>query len=319
MSPAIFDRDDYSQFFQLSQDLLTVVQRGGIVLRASDAWQSVLGYDPGQVAGKNVFSLVHPDDLEMAISAARVVEGGMQTARIEARMRTRSGDYRWMDWSVSPSPAGELMYCITRDITDLRRKRDGEEMLIEALQETTMALHNTANELDIIRAEAEYLATHDALTGLLSRRAWVADVGSHVPGSLALLDVDNFKRVNDAYGHPVGDAVLAGLANRLTEAIDGSSCRIGRLGGEEFGIAFEGSAEQSYALLRGALNVIARTSLHTAAGPLTMTMSAGITAWPDGEADAFARAYDTADRALYRAKHAGRNRAFLASYHQAAA
>ncbi|MGH2633166.1 MAG: GGDEF domain-containing response regulator, partial [Tepidiformaceae bacterium] len=76
------------------------------------------------------------------------------------------------------------------------------------------AMVQQALELDRMRCEAEYLATHDSLTGLLSRRAWFDLALTGRPRALAMFDIDNFTTINDRFGHPAGDEVLREVARR---------------------------------------------------------------------------------------------------------
>lgn len=162
------------------------------------------------------------------------------------------------------------------------------------------------------------LATRDPLTGLLNRRAMVEllareharSVRGHGPLSIALLDIDWFKRVNDTLGHGAGDSVLQRFATIIQSqlrTIDG----LARWGGEEFLLLMPGTglsdAQVVLDRLRGA---IARGNFDAIAPDLAITFSAGLVQLGTGEPpDA---AVDRADRALYQAKKAGRNRAEVA-------
>ncbi len=143
------------------------------------------------------------------------------------------------------------------------------------------------------------LATHDPLTGLLNRRGFedLAQAGR----TLLVLDADDFKVVNDTWGHAVGDDVLRQLARTVQDGLPPGSL-LARWGGEEFVLLVPGDLECGAALgetLRAAV----------AAAPLAgqrVTVSLGGTYWAVGEPfrDAFVRA----DRALYQAKRSGKNR-----------
>lgn len=166
-------------------------------------------------------------------------------------------------------------------------------------------------------AAAERAATHDVLTGLLNRRGMAtrlpalgaaAAAGGRELGVL-LVDVDHFKAINDTRGHDAGDAVLAALAEALSGAL-GADDLLVRLGGEEFAVvgSFEGvaAAEVSAELLRAQAGSTSRPGLPG------ITVSVGVATSPVAAgADASAvvsRLLSDADRALYAAKAAGRNR-----------
>jgi diguanylate cyclase (GGDEF)-like protein len=161
------------------------------------------------------------------------------------------------------------------------------------------------------------LATRDELTGLLNRRAFdqaLAEEEERVrrfQRSLAvvLLDIDHFKRINDGHGHAAGDGVLKEVSRRLAAGVR-SVDRLARYGGEEFAVLVpEADA-------RGACAVAERLVERVAAEPvmlpdgtaLRVTISAGC-AEGTGEGVRRERLVEAADRALYAAKAAGRNRA----------
>ncbi len=171
------------------------------------------------------------------------------------------------------------------------------------------------------REKQRQLAVRDALTGLYNRRAFnellVRAIGSEdrrQNGSLGLilLDIDHFKKLNDTYGHPAGDAALRSLARLLLQHLRKSD-QAARYGGEEFVVILPGADEersvQAAERLRDALEH--HRFVHEAAR-IPLSASLGVAVWPaDGrEADALLAA---ADRSLYAAKEGGRNRVVAAS------
>lgn len=150
-------------------------------------------------------------------------------------------------------------------------------------------------------------STIDTLTGLLNRGAFLEGVDDTATLIvLIIVDIDDFKHVNDSHGHWVGDQVLRAVAQRMQTSF-GAFGRVGRLGGEEFAVL--ASRENRSALLR-ALEVfrqsIAETPILTKTARVTVTISAGI-ATHDGN-HSFEHLFARADRALYAAKDRGRNR-----------
>jgi two-component system cell cycle response regulator len=172
-------------------------------------------------------------------------------------------------------------------------------------------------QMTTLYEDARRMATTDALTGLLNRRAFVEAVererarsDRHVfPMSLLLLDVDHFKRINDAHGHGCGDAVLQGVA-RVLESVARRSDFVGRWGGEEFVVALpqtgEAGARVAAERLRRALAAATHTGPQAESPSLQVTGSIGIASseapW---SIDALIGA---ADEAMYAAKSRGRNR-----------
>ncbi|NUN62156.1 MAG: GGDEF domain-containing protein [Burkholderiaceae bacterium] len=166
------------------------------------------------------------------------------------------------------------------------------------------------------QVELERLASYDGLTGLCNRSEFMrrADhellraIRHQYSTAFLLLDLDHFKRVNDHYGHPTGDAVLRHVAYLLSSGVRVSDV-VGRLGGEEFIVLLPHTDQE--AALQCAEKLRLRVQSHpleTAAGPLPITVSMGAVEVPPRSRADVAAAYAAIDRALYRAKSAGRNR-----------
>lgn len=161
-------------------------------------------------------------------------------------------------------------------------------------------------------------ANHDGITGLLNRRgfddalasAW--DAAWCQPLAVLLLDIDHFKAVNDTYGHATGDRVLARFADVLREHT-GPTEIVGRTGGEEFAVAMP--LRDGTEAARRALDIVDAVAAveHSCAGvPFRVTVSVGVAERLPRHGSSSALCRD-ADRALYAAKDAGRNRAVLAA------
>ncbi|WP_162875659.1 GGDEF domain-containing protein [Sphingomonas crusticola] len=152
--------------------------------------------------------------------------------------------------------------------------------------------------------------TTDELTGLLNRRAFLEEVDDSTFLALIIVDVDEFKHVNDRHGHWIGDQVLRATATMMARSL-GEFGRVGRLGGEEFALL---AYRDDRALLLRQLELfretIARTPILTDGVPVSITISAGV-ATRDGR-QTFQQLFVQADRALYEAKARGRNRIILA-------
>lgn len=153
------------------------------------------------------------------------------------------------------------------------------------------------------------LAATDMLTGLRNRRAFFSEAteaqANGTGGALLLLDADYFKRVNDSYGHTVGDICLSAIAQRIRQVVRAQDV-IGRLGGEEFAVFLPGADPQIARDLGERLceGVQLNTTHHGA--DLRLTLSAGATLVEAD--DNIERMVTLADTALYRAKDAGRSR-----------
>jgi len=129
-----------------------------------------------------------------------------------------------------------------------------------------------------------------------------------LPLSIVMTDIDYFKRVNDQYGHGVGDEVLKAFAAQLKRKIRYTGGDwVARYGGEEFLIFLANCPEdQAYKIAEKIRNHIAHTAIATSAGPLSITASFGVHTSHGQESD-IQQLLDKADKHLYRAKRAGRN------------
>ncbi|MBB3693943.1 diguanylate cyclase [Sphingomonas sp. BK580] len=189
--------------------------------------------------------------------------------------------------------------------------------MIERVQHAEAKLESTRRETEELRAaldEARGSARTDPLTELPNRRAFDEAFAALAPGTrvtIAMCDIDHFKRINDSFGHPVGDRVIRTVARTLA---DEGGCLVARYGGEEFAMLFEGvaPAEAAARIDRVRAHIgERRLRVRETGEPIgTVSFSAGVSEGPasEGRAALVARA----DAALYRAKEQGRARTMVA-------
>jgi diguanylate cyclase (GGDEF)-like protein len=172
------------------------------------------------------------------------------------------------------------------------------------------------HELESAHARLAELVNRDPLTDLHNRRHFenrlaIEFARAHrfgEPLALILLDVDHFKDVNDRFGHPAGDRVLVEVGNVL-RALSRRIDLAARIGGEEFALLLPNTgAPGAEALAERVIMRIREAHISSEATPVRVTVSAGVTAYPDCGAQTREQLVECADRALYRAKAAGRNR-----------
>lgn len=194
---------------------------------------------------------------------------------------------------------------LLRETRRLVRRSDRAELEMTQLNQ----------RLQDLAGELEYRATHDPLTSVLNRAAIIERVNRHFTHqglALIVLDIDHFKRVNDSFGHPVGDGVILGVV-RCLKAMVPATAHIGRVGGEEFTVLLpehdcDGAAEV-------AEDIRAAIEAHAFGLPdaSRITASFGVSWRPGG--GSFDDAYGLADEALYAAKRGGRNQVVRAAEH----
>ncbi len=188
--------------------------------------------------------------------------------------------------------------------------KDVREMLAVIANQVAISLEN-----GFLYRRMETMATTDGLTGLTNHRTFQTKFAEMLERAarhnhkvaLLLCDVDFFKKVNDGYGHPVGDEVLRRVARVLQEVprkIDIPA----RYGGEEFAVLLDNvDVAQAKAVAERIRIEISKVVVDTEKGPLSVTESVGVAAFPEDGRDR-ATLIERADLALYHAKHTGRNR-----------
>ncbi|MEV6349031.1 diguanylate cyclase [Actinoplanes sp. NPDC051851] len=278
-------REWFRALVQHTSDLTMVVDHGGVIRYASPAAERVLGTAPELLAGSSLDDRTHPDDLP-----AVVLLGNRLTANpgvgiaIQLRWRHADASYRWLDvicTDLFDNPSIRGVVLNARDATESR------------------ALH------DELRRQAD----HDSLTGLANRAllhrrfAEVTDADGRV--SVLLIDLDGFKQINDEHGHHAGDLVLTAVAERLTGLL-GVGETAARLGGDEFAVLLPGTTEEEAANLAGRIAVVLAEPMLIAGAWLTVGASVGVAGGGAGDGE---RVLREADAAMYRRKHARKQRA----------
>jgi diguanylate cyclase (GGDEF)-like protein len=167
--------------------------------------------------------------------------------------------------------------------------------------------------IDRLRGEVEALAVRDELTGLPNRRRLLEHIAAEEtrsrrngrPFALLMMDLDNFKSLNDSYGHGAGDAALRHFGSTVAAQIRKNDL-LARLGGDEFCIVLpETDATLAVALAAGITEVVRHCGFRWQGQPVPMTVSIGAAAWRAGSADGETLA--RADLALYSVKARGRD------------
>jgi diguanylate cyclase (GGDEF)-like protein/PAS domain S-box-containing protein len=211
----------------------------------------------------------------------------------------------------APDASPSAVVATFADITERRRQENLITEQMGQIKEHTAVLEAQKRELEVVNAELETLALRDGLTGLSNRRAFGQRLALEMnraarygmPLSLLLLDVDRFKDYNDTFGHVAGDDVLRTLSQVLF-AQGRETDFFARYGGEEFVVILPHTGSEGAQILAERLRLaISRTAW--TARPVTASIGAA-TLLPDMSAED--DLVSAADRALYAAKAAGRNR-----------
>lgn len=206
--------------------------------------------------------------------------------------------------------AGKLV--MLRDITHVK-KIEGD------LRETNKELLRKIEEIEALQQQLRQQAIHDPLTGLYNRRFLEETLGRELAQahrtqeamSLAMIDIDRFKSVNDTYGHSVGDLFLIALGDMLEHKIRAGDVAC-RFGGEEFIVVMPGAPlEVAAKRINEFRQAFGALKIDVAGQSISATFSAGVAGFPLHGTDEKTIIAE-ADRALYAAKEAGRNRVIVA-------
>ena len=282
-------RDNEERYRLLFERNLAGVFRStldGHILEVNDALARVFGYEREELLEQSSYALYFGAE-ERHRLMARLREQ-RTLSNVEVRMRRRDGSPVWVleNMTLMETPDGGIIEGTIIDITERK-----------AAQE-----------------QVEYQAYHDVLTGLPNRLLFRDRIGvalAHARRSrravaVMFLDLDQFKLVNDTLGHTVGDGLLQAAAERLVRCVRADDT-VARMGGDEFTILLSELADTRAAA------TVAQKVLDTISQPidvdgheLFVTTSIGISIFPDDGMDA-ETLLKNADRAMYRAKEAGRN------------
>jgi diguanylate cyclase (GGDEF)-like protein/PAS domain S-box-containing protein len=278
----------YRRLAEHATDVIASVDRRGICRYCSPATRALLGYEPSELVGRQVWDLIDADDQQLLWLQFRRLLRFAEPATVAFRIRHAQGHSLWFETSLQPivDPANgrvREVICVSRDIST----RQAYQMQIERL------------------------AFFDSLTGLANRRRLQISAdqalaeAAQTGGALGLLylDLDRFKYVNDTLGHDAGDELLVQVAARLranTRADD----TVARLGGDEFMVLLPGrNREQAAQVAQRILEQIERP-FSLRGRVIHLGVSIGIAGYPEDGAtvDDLMR---YADIAMYRAKDDG--------------
>jgi len=282
--PVSGDSELLDAVLDAAASLIVVVDAQGKLVRWNRACEALLGYTAAELEGPDaILDLIPAGERSMAENAMRALRAGRSPVPAEFHWRTRDGDLRLIDWSTTAltGPDGEVTYMVGTGI-DVTDARQGEA------------------ERAAAEARLRHMAEHDALTGLFNRRRLEQELDRHIAhgrrygmdGALLLLDLDDFKRVNDEFGHRAGDRVLTAVAVVLNHRLRESDI-VARFGGDEFAVLMPVGGLAEATDLAELLGAAIRSDVPTPAGPLSA--SVGIALFRD---------LSTADEVLSRADDA---------------
>ncbi len=280
--------DELERFFSVNLDLLCIADTDGNFIKTNNAWGDILGYSTQELTQRKFLEFIHPDDLDATFQTMSKLEKQEQVINFVNRYRSKDGSYHYIEWR--SHPYGKLVYAAARDITE----RVEYEKKIKDIS-IRDPLTNIFNR--------RYM--FERLEGIISEYSRDGKVFS-----VSILDIDFFKKINDEYGHLVGDFILkefTGLISRNLRPYD----LFGRYGGEEFiVVSLNSLRENTKAAIERILFAVREKVFTYNDIKIKFTFSAGISDSLEYERKKLSSEIiiETADDRLYKAKESGRNR-----------
>jgi diguanylate cyclase len=278
-APAAEKSAAIKRLFELAGDLLATIDCEGRFTALNPAWERTLGFSRDELLGTRAVDLLHPDDLETTLGlndpgSDRVPD----VVEFENRYRCKDGGFRWLQWNARLVDG--TWYTVARDVTDNRRLK------VQAARDPLTGLANRATAIQRLEWAVRRLERHPGLVGVL------------------FIDLDDFKVINDARGHEVGDRFLCAAAERLRETVR-SVDAVTRFGGDEFVVVIDDLTEVSD-MVEVAQRIVTALERPIVIDGDEMTLGASVgvamTENPEQATDVLLR---EADIAMYRAKATG--------------
>jgi diguanylate cyclase (GGDEF)-like protein/PAS domain S-box-containing protein len=275
---------------------MALVDMDGRWLQVNDALCRITGHTRDALKATTLQAITHPEDVDRDADSMRELLGGqVPSFQIEKRFRHAWGHYHWVLVTVSlvRDARGQPLY-VVKQVQDIAERKE-------------------------LAARLEYLIDHDFLTGLFNRRRFQQELVQEAErvsryganGAVLMIDLDNFKDVNDAFGHKAGDDLLKGVAGALKHRIRQTDV-VARVGGDEFAMLLpETDADQAQIVADGIVKTLGQQVAVLGERSIHISACVGVAMFDGLRA---AEVLEFADVAMYEAKQAGRNR--VAVYRQ---
>lgn len=281
----------------------------------SKQWKTMLGYADDEIGNSldDWKERVHPDDLSFVLDEInKHFSGQIPFYSSEHRLLCKNGEYKWIldrgkviQWTDDKKPLR-----VIGTHTDITESKQAEK----AIKMANEQLRSQIAEIEQLQKELREQALHDPLTDLYNRRYLKETLERElkrvkrekIPLSVIIIDIDNFKKINDTYGHQVGDEFLKKIADMISSNTRGSDIAC-RYGGEEYLLVMPGTSVKSAASRAEQLRLeCAKIQIPYKNKKLSVTLSFGVASFPDHSQEA-EDIVIKADKALYKSKRSGRN------------
>ena len=273
----------WQDIVQNLSDVVLVLERDGSLAYCSPAVDSALGHMPSLATARELLTLVHPDDEAKVLSTIVpvVIDGTQPWGLVECRVKRLDDSYGWFEVEA----VGQL------------RER--------ALEGAVLTLHDVSERRELTN-RLQQQAHHDALTGLPNRALLMERIDEALapwparPFGLLLLDLDDFKVINDQHGHTAGDLVLTVIGQRLNGIVRAGDT-VSRLGGDEFAHLVHGTADEVRTVAKRLVAAIEEPVV-VGGRRFNVRTSVGVVLADDDGSESAQALLSHADIALYQAK-----------------
>ncbi|MCB0859208.1 MAG: EAL domain-containing protein [Solirubrobacterales bacterium] len=281
----------FRQVFEQSPIGLCLVTPEGRFEKVNQSFELITGYSSGELAGMTFSDITHPADLEEDLAlTGELFAGERDGFSMEKRYIRKNGEVVWVYLTVA-----------------MLRDPDGHPYQALSMVEDITERQRMSQQL-------QYLADHDPLTGLFNRRRFEEELNSAVTSgagrgiAILVIDLDNFKFVNDSYGHTVGDRLIVRTAELLRSRLRADDT-LARQGGDEFVVVLRDiNPEDALATAEELVRLVARdVRVEGAEHSAKVTASIGVAVSSQGKPVPEETLMMQADIAMYEAKDAGRN------------
>lgn len=287
------DEERFRSVFQNSALPMASFDQAGSFIRINPAFEQFLGYSESELIGKPYLSITLPLDVARSQDEfKRLVSGQISLLNLTKRYLNKAGQVRWgeVNAAMAPDPAtgGKQFIATIIDVTERRK----------------------------YQAVVERMANHDLLTDLPNRNSLSKQLEGcirradqlHSQVAVAYIDLDHFKKINDQWGHAAGDSVLVSVAYRLKAQLRPQDF-LARVGGDEFVAILDSieSPEEVESIAERLLTSLDEP-IEIAEGAVGISLSVGISLYPQLQPTGEEQLVHQADSAMYLAKLAGRNR-----------
>lgn len=286
----------YKELVENLSDVVYTTDLNGVITYISPAVESIAGYKPAEIIGRPFVDFVYTEDLQARSQKFLMTLSGVKE-QSEYRYVTKTGEIKWVLTSA----------CI-------KTSRDGQIVGIQGILTDITYLKKIQEELEESRQQYEELSITDSLTKIYNSRHFYDQLQKEMercsrykhPMSLLMMDIDDFKKYNDEYGHLEGDKVLERLGSIIKNSLRKVDSAY-RYGGEEFtAILPQASGEQAEAVAKRIMDNLEKEYFFPLPEKkLKVTLSIGVAEFIPGEG--MKEFVKRADLSMYGAKHRGKN------------